>query len=42
MTPRTLDLLYYTPAETAATNEAITAATAAFVAKATDIENEHL
>ena len=42
MTPCALDLLYYTPAKTAATDEAIGAAMLAFVAKATDIENKHL
>ena len=42
MTPCALDLSYYTPAETAATNEAIAATMLAFVAKITDIENKHL
>ena len=42
MTFCALDLLYYTPAKMAATDEAIAAAMSAFVAKATDIENEHL
>ena len=37
-----LDLLYYTPVKTAATNEAIAAAILEFVVKAMDNENEHL
>ena len=42
MTLCALDLSYYTPAKTAATNKTIAAAIPAFIAKATDIENEHL
>lgn len=42
MTLRALDPSYYTPAETVATDETIAAAMPAFVAKATDTENEHL
>lgn len=42
MASRALDLSYYTPAETAATDEAIAATMEAFVEKATDNENEHL
>lgn len=42
MAPCILDLLYYTLAEIAATNEAIPIVMLVFVAKKTDIENEHL
>lgn len=42
MTPYALDPLYYILAEMATTNEAIPAAMPAFIAKATDIENENL
>lgn len=42
MTPRVLDPSYYTSAKIAATDEAIAAAMPVFVAKATNIENEHL
>lgn len=42
MTPRAPDPSYYTPAEMTATDEAIATTMPAFVAKATDIENEHL
>ncbi len=38
----TLDLSYYTPAETTATNEAIAIAMPEFLAKVTDNENKHL
>ena len=42
MTPRTLDSLYYTLAKTTATDKVIAAAMSVFVAKVTDIKNEHL
>ena len=42
ITPCALDPLYYTLAETAAIDEVIATAMLAFVAKATDIENEYL
>ena len=42
MVSRTLDLSYYTPAETAAINETFAIAILEFVAKAIDNENKHL
>ncbi len=42
MVPHALDPSYYTPVETAATNEAINTAMPKFVAKVMDNENEHL
>lgn len=42
MIPCALDPLYYTLAETAATNKEIAAVMLAFLAKATDIKNKHL
>lgn len=42
MVTHTLDLLYYTPAETVTTNKAIATIMPEFVAKAIDNENKHL
>lgn len=42
MVPHTLDLLYFTSAETAATNKAINVVVSEFVAKVTNNENKHL